>query len=346
MPAVKLIPSHYDRSNTSYVTVTDAANMYADASNTAGYATLRGRTRNSASYYAFINGFDFTQVPNDATVNSFTIRIRCYRNQYEATGSTSRVRLASSASNNNVIANTTATTDIGTAATVITIPTGSITWNQLVSWGAGFSIEVVLKNTSTASGRYPYVYVYGAEIEVDYTPAAPGGPDIYSNYYIRRVAGGWSPCVEGNNAHGLLPFAGSVLPNCSGFATGRFNELLSMGDCTYLGSADGGNFMNFAGPQGLNTGSTPQVGAAIVWKNSGEGHVAIVEQIISPTEIICSESGWDWTSNIWEYRTHYYNNGRWHWNLDYNFQGFIYPPGIAGEDDEDEYYYIMFMQDK
>lgn len=171
-------------------------------------------------------------------------------------------------------------------------------------------------------------------------------PDIYSNYYIRRVNGGWNPCIEGNTAHGLLPFPGSVLPNCSGFATGRFNELLSMGDCTYLGNANGGDFMYFASVQGLGTGSTPQVGAAIVWKNSGEGHVAIVEQVISPTEIYCSESGWDWTSNVWEYRTHYYNGGRWHWNSDYNFQGFIYPPGIPGDVEDDEAYYIMFMQDK
>lgn len=43
-------------------------------------------------------------------------------------------------------------------------------------------------------------------------------PDINSNYYIRYTYGGWSPCIEGNNAHGLRPFAGSVLPNCSGFA--------------------------------------------------------------------------------------------------------------------------------
>lgn len=103
--------------------------------------------------------------------------------------------------------------------------------------------------------------------------------------------------------------------------------------------------MQFAYNQGLATGSDPMVGAAIVWRNSGEGHVAIVEQIVSPTEIICSESGWYWTSPpVWDYRTHYYNSGRWHSNPDYNFQGFIYPPGSVGGDEDDEYYYIMFMQ--
>ncbi len=169
-------------------------------------------------------------------------------------------------------------------------------------------------------------------------------PDINSNYYIRTSYGGWNPCVLGNNDYGLRPFPGSVLPNCSGFATGRYNELLSLGACPYLGNANGGDFMQFAVWQDLPTGSTPVVGGAMVWKNSGEGHVAIVEQIISATEIICSESGWYWTvPPVWKYVTHYYNGGRWHGNSDYIYQGCIYPPGTPGED-EDEYYYMIYMR--
>lgn len=169
-------------------------------------------------------------------------------------------------------------------------------------------------------------------------------PDINSNYYIRTVNGGWNPCVEGNNDYGLLPFPGSVLPNCSGFATGRYNELLNLSACTYLGNANGGDFMQFATAQDLPTGSTPVVGGAMVWKNNGEGHVAIVEQIISATEIICSESGWYWTTPpVWKYVTHYFNGGRWHGNSNYIYQGCIYPPGTPGED-EDEEFYMLYMR--
>lgn len=152
-------------------------------------------------------------------------------------------------------------------------------------------------------------------------------PDINSNYYIMTAYGGWSPCVEGNNAHGLRPFPGSVLPNCSGFATGRYNERLNLGACTWLGSWNGGDFLVNGMAQGLPAGTDPVVGGAMVWRNNAEGHVAIVEQIISPTEIVCSESGWDWTTNAWEYRTHYYNHGRWHGNSAYRYQGCLYPPG-------------------
>ena len=174
-------------------------------------------------------------------------------------------------------------------------------------------------------------------------------PDINSNYYIMLSYGGWSPCVEGNNDYGLRPFPGSVIPNCSGFATGRYNERLNLGACTWLGSWNGGDFLYYAQLQGLPCGTDPVVGGAMVWRNSGEGHVAIVEQIISPTEIICSESGWYWTSPpAWDYKTHYYNYGRWHGNPDYIYQGCIYPPGtppgpLPSDDDDD--YYMMFMKD-
>lgn len=170
-------------------------------------------------------------------------------------------------------------------------------------------------------------------------------PDINSNYYITTGYGGWNPCIEGNTQYGLQPFAGSVLPNCSGFATGRFNELLNLNACTYLGNANGGDFMYFAGVQGLATGSEPVLGGAMVWKNSGEGHVAIVDQIIDANTIVTVESGWYYTSTpIVRYVTRSRGNGSWHTNPAYNYQGCVYPPGSTGDDDDDDYYYMMFMQ--
>ena len=170
MPTVKLVPSHYDRSSTTRVTVTDENNMYYDTSHTANYASIRGRNSTSNTYYAFINGFDFNVIPANAVVSAFTVKIRCYRNQYLSTGSSYRLRLASSASNSNVISGTTISTDIGTSAAVITIPTGNLTWAQLKNYGANFSIEIPLH---ASSSQYPYCYVYGAEIEVTYTLPTP-----------------------------------------------------------------------------------------------------------------------------------------------------------------------------
>ena len=171
MPTIKLIPSTYYRSNTNYVTVTNDSNMYHDTSHTANYATLRGRNRNSSTaYYAFIGGFNFNDLPAGATVNSFAIRIRCYRSSNQRTGTNFYMRLTYAASSGSVISGTTTSTNIDTTVNTIEIPTGNLDWDTMSGYGSQFSIEVPL---SSNSNSYPYVYVYGAEIEVNYTIATP-----------------------------------------------------------------------------------------------------------------------------------------------------------------------------
>ena len=172
MATAHIVANGYTRSNTNYVTVTDSTNMYDPASDTTDYATLQGRTRNSSTaYYAFINDFQFGSLPSGATVNSFSIKIRCYRNSYQRTGTNFYLRLCYASSSGSVISNTTTSTNIGTSASVITIPTGNLTWSQIVDYGSQFAIEVPLAGSS---GSYaPQIYVYGAEIEVDYTIPNP-----------------------------------------------------------------------------------------------------------------------------------------------------------------------------
>ena len=175
MATIRLVPSNYDRSSTNSVTVTNPSNMYNNTDHTSNYATLRGRAGSSwssSTYYAFINGFNFDDVPANAIVTDFKVKIKAYRGKYQATGSTNyRICLASQASNNSKIGNTTLSSDITTTSggAVYEIPTGSLTWDQLVDYGSSFSIDIPLRNSSTSSSNYPYVYVYGAEIEVDYT---------------------------------------------------------------------------------------------------------------------------------------------------------------------------------
>ena len=178
MATIRLVASNYGRSNTNYVTVTDAENMYNNTDHSSNYATLRGRAGRSSNstYYAFINGWNFDDVPSNATVTEFTVKIKAYRGSYQATGNTNyRISLASQASNSYKIGNTTLSEDITTSSSgeVYTIPTGSLTWSQIVEYGKDFSIDIPLRNSSTSSSNYPFVYVYGAEIEVTYTQPNP-----------------------------------------------------------------------------------------------------------------------------------------------------------------------------
>ena len=178
MATMRLVASQYSVSNGNYVVVSDPDNMYNNTDHTSNYASLRGRAgRNSNStYYAFIHGFNFGDIPSQATVTSFKVKIKAYRNSYMATGNTNyRISLASQPSNSYKIGNTTLSEDItnDTSGEVYEIPTGNLTWNTLSGYGSDFSIDVPLRNNSTSNTNYPYVYVYGAEIEVTYTLPNP-----------------------------------------------------------------------------------------------------------------------------------------------------------------------------
>lgn len=152
------------------MTVTNPSYMYDDTSDTSDYATIRGRAGRSSNstYYCYLHGFNFSAVPSDATVTGFTVKIKGYCNSYQSTGSSYRVRLCGSATNS-AITGTTCSSDWSTSTTTLTIPTGSLTWEQIVNYGSGFSIQLRLRNNQTSSSYYPYLYIYGAEIEVTYT---------------------------------------------------------------------------------------------------------------------------------------------------------------------------------
>ena len=154
--------------------------------------------------------------------------------------------------------------------------------------------------------------------------------DVISKYYIRKKEGGWSPCIEGNSKYSLRPFPGSVLPNCVGWATGRFNEKLQLGSCKFLGNRNAKEFTIFARQQGLKTGPNPAPGACMVWGGSSEGHVAIVEEVIDNDTVITSESGWNYRAQpIVRKLTRKRGSGS--WGQAYEFLCFIYAPGSEPE---------------
>lgn len=162
---VKLIPSRYWRSSTTYVTVANPDNMYADISSS-NYATLSSTRRSTEAYYTFINGFNIEDIPTGAHVTSFIVRIRGYRNSRINTAATYNPCLTNT-TNGTVFDGTSASSTFGTSATTVVIPTGDLTWEDIVADGANFSIRISV--TRSSSGNQGYVYIYGAEIEVTYT---------------------------------------------------------------------------------------------------------------------------------------------------------------------------------
>lgn len=199
MANIRLIPSAYSSSNSSYATVNSGeANMYNNTDNTSSYASLRGRNNSTTTaYYIFLRGFNFDDVPANASVTSFEVKIRCYKNSYQRTGDNYRLRLSSSTSINDVISNSITSTEISTTANTITIPTGDLTWNTLKSYGDNFSIVIPL--SSTASNR-PYIYVYGAEINVTYSTLPTYAVTATSNVTGVEVSPATQTIVQGDSA--------------------------------------------------------------------------------------------------------------------------------------------------
>lgn len=273
MATARLVPSTYSVSNANYVTVTNPTNMYNNTDHTSDYATLQGRTRNSSTaYYAFIGGFNFNSIPDGSIVSSFSVKIRCYRNSYQRTGANYRLRLASTASNNSVIADTTLSTDLTTSSFLYTIPTGDITWNELTTWGSGFSVEVPLAGSSGSSA--PQVLVYGVEIEVTYTlpvshtitaststgTISPSGTStVYEGQDFTLTITASSPIVTDNNVDvtsqlqritsgtvGLIPdshtSSGFTITNASNAYTAANSTTYAT--CTLAGRTTGNLYLN------------------------------------------------------------------------------------------------------
>lgn len=160
MPTVKLTPSTYYLSNSSYLRVTNEDNMYDDCDST-NYATVTNSRTSTSSYYIYVRGFDFSQIPSNAVVTDFTIRLKgnysggYSQNMYLYDGTSTKMGSASSLS-----------TSVNTREF-----TCSHSWEDLVAAGSDFGIRINCRRSSRNTTSY--IYIYGAEIEVAYTIPNP-----------------------------------------------------------------------------------------------------------------------------------------------------------------------------
>lgn len=152
-------------------------------------------------------------------------------------------------------------------------------------------------------------------------------PGKNNKYYITKSKGGWSKAIIGSPTDKDC----NVLANCSGYAYGRFNEIIGDPTMPYLAPVNAENYLQYA--KNLETGMIPRVGACMVWQkgatlsgSDGAGHVAIVEKVISDTEVVTSESGWKAKNPFWTQTRKKGKDGNWGQASSYKFLGFIYNP--------------------
>lgn len=160
-------------------------------------------------------------------------------------------------------------------------------------------------------------------------------PEDGNKYYNRKSNGGYSTCIQGNTKMECYNPKLDTLPNCVGYAMGRYNEVGDYKEFKYTFKGNAEDWFAYAKTIGLKTGTTPKLGAVICWKkgragtgSDGAGHVAIVEQIIDKTTIVTSESGWSSNKRLFWTQRREKGNGNWGQPTGYTFQGFIYNPAV------------------
>lgn len=161
MATIRLVPSTiYNAAGTSYLTITNESNAYNNTDNTT-YATIQNITSSTSSRYIYIRGFNFDDLPSGAVVNSFEVKIKAY----ESGISTSSSYVPTLAHGTTTFSGNTCTA-ISTTASVHTF-TCDQTWETISGYGDDFGIRVNCRRSSRNTTGY--MYIYGAEIEVDYT---------------------------------------------------------------------------------------------------------------------------------------------------------------------------------
>lgn len=165
MATIRLIPSTYYLSNSSYLAVSNVANMYANTDSTTYGTITHNRASTNNTYYFYLRGFNFDDVPEAATVTGFTIKIKASATGH--TTSTSTSYYMSLYNGTTAIGSTYASGRLSTTVATFTFSEGSLTWDTIVGYGSNFGIRIPLRRAS--SNTQDVVHVYGAEIEVTYT---------------------------------------------------------------------------------------------------------------------------------------------------------------------------------
>jgi len=142
-------------------------------------------------------------------------------------------------------------------------------------------------------------------------------PSSSSPYWRTTGSGGYNKCI---NISG-----GSTIPNCVGYAYGRFMEIMQATSCNLSTNNAGKWYGNTS--DGYARSDKPQLGAVICWDHPGQaGHVAIVEKINSDGSIVTSNSAY----NGKLFYTQTLNPPNYTWSSNYKLQGFICNPSVSG----------------
>ena len=164
MATARLIPSTYYLSSSTYLSVSNAANMYANTDSDT-YATVTNSQTGTTSYYIYLRGFNFGSIPSNAVINSFSIKLRA-RESGVTTSTSYYPRVC-----NGTSTLTGSCSMPSTTVQTLTFSELQVDYDDIKGYGDDFGIRINCRRASRNTTGY--MYIYGAEIEVNYTVPNP-----------------------------------------------------------------------------------------------------------------------------------------------------------------------------
>lgn len=169
MATMRLVPSVSAVSNSSYASIANASNMYANTDSTTHGTFTHNRASTNNTYYGYLRGFNFSDIPSNAVVSDWIVKIKASATGH--TTSTSSSYYMGLVNGTTQIGSTSASGRLSTTVTTFTFAKGSLTWDTIKGYGSNFGIRIPMRRAS--SNTADVVSVYGAEIEVTYTVPNP-----------------------------------------------------------------------------------------------------------------------------------------------------------------------------
>lgn len=164
MATARLVASTYYLSSSTYLRVSNADDMY-DNTDSTTYGTVTNSQNGTTTYYIYLRGFDFDSIPASATVSGFTVKLKA-RESGINTSSYYAPKLCHGTSQI-----TSTCSAISTTASVHEFTNVGADWEDIKAYGDDFGIRINCRRASRNTTGY--MYIFGAEIEVEYTVPNP-----------------------------------------------------------------------------------------------------------------------------------------------------------------------------
>ena len=191
MATIRLVPSiFYNAAGTSYLSVSNSSNAYTNTDSTT-YATVQNTYASTTNRYVYLQGFNWDDIPTGAVINSFSIKLKANESGGSTSSSYRPVLCKGTATYSNAYCN----------AITTSVSTHEFSFTQDFATfrddGEEFGIRINCRRGSRNTAAS--FYIYGAEIEVDYTIPDPRTVTTTLNGDGTIVPNGVTDTFDGQN---------------------------------------------------------------------------------------------------------------------------------------------------